>query len=247
MTNINDTYFDGFYKELWRSIIPSVLTEKEIEFIVPYFNLQPGSKVLDLMCGYGRHAIALAKKGATVTAIDNLAEYIDEINKTAAADKLSIKTMRANVVEYKAEDVFDLAICMGNSLNFFDAGDCSKILMNIADHLKPGGHLLIHSWSIAEIIYKNFTEKTWTTIDGFKLLTDAKIFFQPARMEAETTIIAPDGSTEVKKAIDYIFSINEMESLLEHAGLLVKEIFSIPGRKKFTVGEPRVYIIAEKQ
>ncbi|HKB43030.1 MAG TPA: hypothetical protein VKC90_01525, partial [Chitinophagaceae bacterium] len=62
MDNINDTYFDGYYKEIWRAMIPDELTRKEIEFIVPYFNLQPGSKVLDLMCGYGRHAIALAKK-----------------------------------------------------------------------------------------------------------------------------------------------------------------------------------------
>ena len=31
--------------------------------MLQYFNLQPESKVLDLMCGYGRHAIALAKKG----------------------------------------------------------------------------------------------------------------------------------------------------------------------------------------
>ena len=62
MENINDSYFDGYYKELWRSIIPGELTIKEVDFMLPYFHLQPGSKVLDLMCGYGRHAIALAQK-----------------------------------------------------------------------------------------------------------------------------------------------------------------------------------------
>lgn len=247
MTNINNTYFDGYYKELWRSIIPPVLTEKEIDFIIPYFNLQPGSKVLDLMCGYGRHAIALAKKEITVTAIDNLPGYVDEINKTAADEQLPIKTICTNLVGFKTEGVYDIAICMGNSLNFFDAGDCNRILLNIADHLKPGGHLLIHSWSIAEIIYKSFSEKSWTIIDGYKLLTDAKILFQPARMEAGTTIIAPDGTTEEKKAVDYIYSLNEMENLLLQAGFVVKEIFSIPGRKKFTAGDPRAYIIAKKQ
>ena len=247
MANINDTYFDGYYKELWRNIIPPVLTEKEIDFIIPYFNLEPGSKVMDIMCGYGRHAIALAKKGLLVNAVDNQEGYINEINKTAVAENLAIKTTCTNLLGYKPDDVFDLAICMGNSLNFFDVDDCGKILKNIETCLKPGGHLLIHSWSIAEIIYKSFVEKTWTTINGYKLLTDAKIQFQPARMEAETTIIAPDGNTEVKKAIDYIYSLNEMESLLRQAGLVVKEIFSIPGRKKFTTGEPRAYMIAEKR
>ena len=56
MSNINNTYFDGYYKEIWKAIIPDELTVKEVDFILPYFNLQPGSKVLDLMCGYGRHA-----------------------------------------------------------------------------------------------------------------------------------------------------------------------------------------------
>ncbi len=79
MSNINDTYFDGYYKDIWRSIIPEELTVKEVDFMQQYFNLDTGSKVLDLMCGYGRHAIALAKKGIPVTAVDILDEYIDEI------------------------------------------------------------------------------------------------------------------------------------------------------------------------
>ncbi len=62
MSNINDTYFDGHYKEIWRTIIPDELTVKETDFILNYFTLEPGSAVLDLMCGYGRHAFALQKK-----------------------------------------------------------------------------------------------------------------------------------------------------------------------------------------
>ena len=50
MPNINDTYFDGYYKEIWRSLIPDELTVKEVDFMWLYFNLQPGNKVLDLMC-----------------------------------------------------------------------------------------------------------------------------------------------------------------------------------------------------
>ena len=91
MENINNSYFDGYYKDIWRSLIPVELTAKEIDFMMQYFNLQPGNKVLDVMCGYGRHAIALAKKGLSVTAVDNLDEYIDEINETAVKENLSIK------------------------------------------------------------------------------------------------------------------------------------------------------------
>jgi len=38
-----------------------------------------------------------------------------------------------------------------------------------------------------------------------------------------------------------------MEGLLKESGLLLKEVYSIPGRKKFSPGEPRAYIVAVKQ
>ena len=55
-----------------------------------------------------------------------------------------------------------------------------------------------------------------------------------------------DGKTETKKAVDYIYSIAEMEMMFDETGFRMKEIYSIPGKKKFTLGEPRAYIIAEK-
>ncbi len=246
MQNINDTFFDGAYKEIWKTIIPDELTMKEIDFILPYFNLQAGSKVLDLMCGYGRHALALARKGIAVTAVDNLGDYIDEIQQTAAKENLPVKAVKAAVIDYKVADVFDLAICMGNSLQFFNAADVTKLLSNISDHLKKDGHLLINSWSIAEIVMKEPGKKAWGQIGDLKFLTDSKFLFQPTRIETESTVITPDGSTEVKKGIDYIYSINEMEIMLNKAGFALKAVYSIPGRKKFTVGEPRAYLVAEK-
>jgi hypothetical protein len=51
---------------------------------------------------------------------------------------------------------------------------------------------------------------------------------------------------EKKKAVDYIFSVAEMEAMLNKAGFILNEVYSIPGRKKFTLGEPRAYIVAEK-
>jgi cyclopropane fatty-acyl-phospholipid synthase-like methyltransferase len=247
MPNINDTFFDGAYKEIWKTIIPDELTVKEVDFMLPYFNLQAGSKVLDLMCGYGRHALALARKGIAVTAVDNLEDYINEIQESAKKENLPVKAVKAAVIDYKAADIFDLAICMGNSLQFFNAADVTKLLTNIAGHLKTGGHLLINSWSIAEIALKEPGKKTWSQIGEFKFLTDSKYFFQPTRIEIESIIISADGTTtEIKKAVDYIYSINEMEALLKTAGFALKEVYSIPGRKKFTVGEPRAYLVAEK-
>jgi len=247
MSNINDTFFDGSYKDIWKAIIPAQLTGKEVEFMLPYFNLKEGDKVLDLMCGYGRHALELAGKGIKVTAVDNLPDYINEIRTTAEKEKVEIHAVQSDVLAFSTSEQFDLVICMGNSINFFNAEDTTRLLKNISFFLKPAGHLLINSWSLAEIVIKNFKERSESEIGDKKIIAEQQFLFHPARLEVKSTFIDKDGNTEIKEGIDYIFSINEMESMLKQAGLELKEVYSIPGRKKFTIGEPRAYLVAEKK
>ena len=246
MNNINDTYFDGAYKEIWRTLIPDELTVKETDFMLPYFNLNESSKVLDLMCGYGRHALALARRDIAVTAVDNLTDYIHEIKSIAEKENLPVQAIQSDALDFTTKEKFDLAMIMGNSINFFNAEDTVKLLTSISSFLKPGGHLLINSWSIAEIAVKNWKEKSWSQIGDWKFLTENRFLFHPTRMETESTIINKDGVTEVKTGVDYIFSLNEMEAMLNKAGFGLKEVYSIPGRKKFSIGEPRAYLVAEK-
>src|SRR3982750_3610290 len=113
MENVNNSYFDGYYKDIWKSIIPSELTVKETEFMIQYFNLTPGKKILDLMCGYGRHSIALAKEGIEETAVEN---------------QLPIDAINSDVMQFTTEAKFDLVICMGNSFNFFSPEDSENLL-----------------------------------------------------------------------------------------------------------------------
>lgn len=244
--NVNNAYFDGYYKEIWRSVIPDDLTEKEADFMTQYFNLQAGNHVLDLMCGYGRHAIALAKKRIEVTAVDNLPDYINEIKKIAQKDQLPITPLQIDAALYEAEGLFDLAICMGNSLNFFDITNAQRIISNVAAHLKPGGYFLINTWTLAEIAIKHFRDRSWSEINGIKFLTESKFLFQPTRIETDSIMIAPDGTTEIKKGVDYIYSLSEIETMLNNAGLTLQEVYTIPGKKKFAVGDPRAYLIARK-
>ena len=242
--NINNSYFNGYYKEIWRSVIPEQFTEKEINFLLDYFKLEPGNSVLDVMCGYGRHAIGLARKGIAVTAVDNLEDYIVEIKKGAQEENLPLTTVCESVLQFKTKEKFDLAICMGNSLNFFDLKESETLLSMISSQLKPGGSLLINTWSLAEIVARNFQEKSQSFIGDFAFLTDCKFLFHPSRIEIDSIITAPDGTTERKKAVDYIFSLNEMENMLIRSGLILKENFSVPGKKKFSLGDSRAYLVA---
>ncbi|HVZ57075.1 MAG TPA: class I SAM-dependent methyltransferase [Chitinophagaceae bacterium] len=244
--NVNSVFFDGFYKDMWRTLIPGGLTDHEVAFMTQHFQLQAGSRVLDLMCGYGRHSLGLARKGIEVIALDNLSEYIEDVQRTADAEQLPVQAMAADILSFKACGPVDLAICMGNSLNFFDEADVSRILTQVAASLRTGGHLLINSWSLAEIVIPQFKEKNWSYVGDFKFLTDSRYLFHPTRIETESIIIDSEGRSETKRGVDYIYSLSEMQRLLASAGLMLRETYSIPGKKKFALGEPRAYLIAEK-
>jgi SAM-dependent methyltransferase len=239
--NVNDHFFQGYYKDIWKTIIPDGLTRAEVDFLIEAGKLNSESRVLDLMCGYGRHALALGRHGSIVTAVDNLLEYTQEVNTIVKKENLPVTCIVANVLEFNFPEVYDLIICMGNSLCFFDETALQSLFQKISDHLQDGGVFVFNSWMIAEIAIKNFREKNWNYVGDLKFLTSSEYSFSPAKIETESTIIATDGTTEIKRAVDYIYSINEMERIFKAAGLEIRGLWSIPRKKKFALGDARIY------
>jgi SAM-dependent methyltransferase len=231
-TNINNTFFEGSYKHVWKEIIPLQVTELEVDFIYDVAALKNGSKVLDIMCGYGRHVLELARRGVQVTAIDNLQDYIDEIKTKAAEENLSVNAVQADVLNAKLDNVYDAAICMGNSFAFFNREDAVTILKNICNHLKQDGILIINSWMVAEVAIKYFKEKDWHYAGEYKCMLEYKYCFHPSRIESEQTIISPEGPVEIVKGIDYIFTLDELETMFNEAGLKMKDVYSTPRKKR---------------
>lgn len=246
MANINDSYFDGHYKDIWREITPPELTKVEVDFMIKHFGLTNTSTVLDMMCGYGRHALALGRAGVQVTAIDNLQSYIEEVAATAAQENLPVTAIQDNIFTYQPARQYDLAICMGNSLNFFPEEEVLVILERVVASLKQGGSIFINTYSLAETVIKHFTSRTWTDIGELRILSKSRYLFSPTRVDTETMIITAAGQIEVKQAVDYIFSVSEFTKMLSSVGLVLKDIYTMPGRKKFAVGDPYAYIIATK-
>jgi len=246
-SNINNTFFEGIYKNVWKGLIPPGLTEAEVDFIMEAASIKKGDKVLDMMCGYGRHVLELARRGVGVTAVDNLKEYIQELRDKAAAEDLPVKAVLSGALEAELSETYDAAICMGNSFAFFDKEDSVFLLKKIASQLKSKGILIINSWMIAEIAIKHFREKDWHRVGEYKYLLDYKFLFHPSRIESEQTIIAEDGTIEVIKGVDYIFTLNELEEMFKKAGFATRDLYSTPRKKRFSLGDGRIYIVAEKQ
>lgn len=96
-------------------------------------------RVLDLGCGVGRHALAYARLGLEVTAVDMAESGISELSRTAAAEGLQITTQLAAMTELPFPDAtFDHVL----SFNVIYHGDpliVRAAIAEIARVLKPGG------------------------------------------------------------------------------------------------------------
>jgi SAM-dependent methyltransferase len=244
--NINDDFFKGAYKDVWREIIPKALTEAETDLILELGNLKEGSQVLDVLCGYGRHSLDLARKGVSVTAIDNLVDYIDEINQIAATEAIPIKGVLTDVKSFSTETSFDMCLFMGNSVSFFERETLTQLFKNVFHALKQEGILLINTWMVAEIAFKNFRQHDWHFAGGYKCILENKLFFSPTRIEFKQTIIDQNGQLEEKDGIDFIYSLSEMETILKSVGFNILNLFSTPRKRKFTFGDNQIYLVVSK-
>jgi len=247
-TNPNHTYFDGFYQEIWQALIPEALTKKEITHLLETYALGSATKVVDLMCGYGRHSLALARAGIPVTAIDNLPAYIQSIEKIRQQEALPLQPICQNLLEWTPTEQYDWALCMGNSLNFFSPMELPVLFQKIADSLVDGGYFWINSWSLSEIALKNTMdgETQSTPIGSFRHTNTFHLRTDPLRIEIQSRIEDENGNTEEKLAIDFLYSLAELQILLEAAGLQLLKTESIPGKKLFVSGDPRAYILIQK-
>lgn len=245
-TNINDVFFEGSYKDLWRKINPPALSEAECDFIEEMTGLQRGENVLDVMCGFGRHALPLARRGYRVHAVDNAKDYIEEIKTIASQESLPLVAETVGALEATFPDQYKAAIIMGNSFAFFNKSDTVLLLKKIAAHLSTNGVLVINSYMIAEIAMRHYQQRQWSQVEDFKYLLEYTFCFRPNRIESEHTVIMPNGAVEVIKGIDYIFSLNELEQMFTEAGFRLLDVYATPRKRKFKMGDYVSYLVVEK-
>ena len=80
------------------------------ELVRFYAAIEPKGTLLDLGCGQGRDAIALARLGYDVMGIDYSKVGIEQLNAIAEKEGLSLKGKVADIYAYTAFDKFDFML-----------------------------------------------------------------------------------------------------------------------------------------
>ncbi|HUW82127.1 MAG TPA: class I SAM-dependent methyltransferase [Phycisphaerae bacterium] len=120
-----------FYKE---SEAPS-----QVAFIERAIPLKREDKILDLACGYGRHAIILADEGYSVVGYDQSPDYVEQANEAAGNANLDVTFELADMRRLDFTDQFDVVLSMSSSLAFYADDVNADIIRRMWRALKPGG------------------------------------------------------------------------------------------------------------
>lgn len=241
------TYFKGLPQIAWKLHQDEEYTDYEVDFLRDVLEIKAGDQVLDVLAGYGRHALPLAEQGASLTCIDISKEYCDELKQVAKREKLPVEVICTDVLEYALPDnTFDAAYCFGNSFSFFPRTEMQQFIHQLARALKPGAPIAIHTENLAESILPNFQTRNWMPVkDDIVYLAENEYRAEAGYIEAEQTFIS--GSQRVTHQVrQHIYTLGEITHMFELAGLNVVATFGNLEADPFMLGDEQLYLVARK-
>lgn len=159
-----DSYFQGLYLRLYRDrLLTLEQTEEELEMVRSAFRPQDGP-LLDLSCGFGRHAIPLAREGYQIVGLDNQGLYLKEAERASRSAKSRLAWVAGSQAALPfAANTFAGVYCLFNSWGYLGAEESRAewragkrdrplrvvedpnfhVLEEVARVLRPGARLLL--------------------------------------------------------------------------------------------------------
>ena len=100
-------------------------------------------RVLDFGCGMGNLALAAARAGCTVLALDASEVAIAHLQEAAREEGLAVQAQVADLAHHSVNGEFDSIVSIG-LLMFLDCASAHRALDDLQAHLVPGGTLLVN-------------------------------------------------------------------------------------------------------
>jgi SAM-dependent methyltransferase len=214
-------------------------TEQEVAFLVDVLGLEPGMRVLDVGCGPGRHAHALARRGLEVLGVDISRRFID-LASDAAPPGATFLRADARSLAFDAE--FDAAISLCQGAFGLTGGPGAPldgdgaVLQGMARALRPSARLAVSAFSAY------FQLRYLEDHDHFDAL--AGVNHEPTEVRDEARAV---------KQVDLwttCFTPRELRLLAASAGLEVEHIWSVtPGAYAAdapTIDLPELLLVARR-
>lgn len=189
-------------------------TRQEVDFLVDALGVRAGMRVLDVGCGPGRHAHALAERGCSVHGVDISRRFV-ELAAASAPPGATFERVDARSLPFEAD--FDVAICLcQGAFGLMTAdGHDESVIAGMARALRPGGRLALSAFS------SYFVARHWEGAD----------FDADTGVNHERTEVRDEAGTAVETDLwTGCYTPRELRLLCRAHGLIVDSISSVePG------------------
>jgi SAM-dependent methyltransferase len=215
-------------------------TEQEVAFLADALGLVPGALVLDVGCGPGRHAHALARRGVRVVGVDISYRFA---GLAAAAAPAGAAFVRADARTLPvAPGRFDAAIslCQGAFGLLGGPGggvdDDGLVLREMARALRPGGRLAVSAFSAYFQV---------------RYLEEQDTFDVDAGVNHEVTEVRDEAGRRAPAELwTSCFTPRELRLLAREARLAVRHVWSVTpgayGPHAPDLDHPELLLLAER-
>jgi ubiquinone/menaquinone biosynthesis C-methylase UbiE len=214
-----DAFFGDFYLRVHGGAEPRDEARRQALAAAALSGCPAGGDLLDVACGFGRHAVPLAAEGFHVVGVDRSASLLAEARRRAGEDARWPQLVQADYRELPfADAAFDAALNLYTSLGYLGDEEDARVLAEIARVLRPGGRLVIELLH-RDLLVRTFDESGWELVGDGRLLLEQRAF-DPAGGVAQTTqtLIETDGRRESRTFEVRVYTATELVTMLRAAG-----------------------------
>ncbi|MFX1564450.1 MAG: class I SAM-dependent methyltransferase [Promethearchaeota archaeon] len=203
--------------------------QRELPFFRKFIKDQQKMRILDLACGSGRHAIALAKEGHEVIGLDISPAMIAAATHHAEKNNVKVQFHTADMQNVKTtvKGSFDLIMCLGNSLALLPSHAALKTtLQEVKSLLSKDGYFISQTLNFEEIRATNFRFfplKSGVSAAGNEVIFAR--FFQPHSNDLSSTLVF----TAFVKTDSGWKTITREQSVLQLTQILLNKILRAVG------------------
>lgn len=234
-------WFDTEYYHLLYANRNDEEAEAFISNLCDHLKIEPGSEVLDLACGKGRHSRTLNKLGFRVTGADLSGNSIKEaIFEGPSEIQYVVHDMR----EVIPEVTFDIIFNLFTSFGYFEGiSDNARVIQSISTMLEKDGLLVIDFMNVRKVIaqlVKNEIKRAGNIDFNISRRYDRRHIFKDIHFS--------DGGSEYHytERVQALFK-NDFEQLLHAEGLTIIHTFGNFDLEPFNEeNSDRLIIIAKK-
>ncbi len=222
------------------------LAKTQVPQLTALLGLAPPARVLDVGCGYGRHSVELARLGFQVTGVDISEVQLARAGEKAQAAEVAVDFRLGDARALEFEGEFNAAVSMFLSFGFFETdAEHVSMLRGISRALRPGGRFLLDFWNREYEIQRFDRWQVERTGEVYEV-EEWDFDYLNGRLNWTNHAFFPDGRHESWYHSIRAYTVVEVKSLLEHAGLHLDAVYGSLAGSPYSIESQAAIFVATK-